>query len=313
MCAGEPFGPARRGQPFERIGHAGLGVAARAVRFLRERAAADLAQRPGIARGGRRPGDRASPASSARRRRQRRAATAVMIGAAAARIAVGAAIDPRQQREEPADQARDDHRANDLPFAGEVFQQLEEAEEIPLRPRDVASRRSDRRALRAAARRATRMRQQRDERRATTIVMSRAAWRGKNGVRRSGARRGPGRRSPAGASAPGAPTISSDERGGQEDDVRRVPPRQRQRADRRSAAQNAGDDLAGDRRQLRDVDRDDRRPVRALIPRQQVAGQREREDQRRAARAPTATSLRAAACTIRTRSRAACARPSRRR
>ena len=42
------------------------------------------------------------------------------------------------------------------------------------------------------------------------------------------------------------------------------------------------------RRQPRDVDRDDRRPVGALIPGQQVSGQREREDQpeQREARQP---------------------------
>ena len=68
---------------------------------------------------------------------------------------------------------------------------------------------------------------------------------------------------------------------GQEDDVRRVPARERQGADGRPAAQHAGDDLAGKRRQFRDVDRDDGRPVGALIPGEEIAGQREAEDERK--------------------------------
>src|SRR6476469_10075103 len=65
----------------------------------------------------------------------------------------------------------------------------------------------------------------------------------------------------------------------QEDDVRGVPARQRQRADRRAALQYTGHDVARARREPRDVDRDDCRPIRALIPWQEVSRQREREDQ----------------------------------
>jgi hypothetical protein len=60
--------------------------------------------------------------------------------------------------------------------------------------------------------------------------------------------------------------------------VHGVPAGQRQRADLRAAAQQRPDAHAEHRRVLRDVDRHDRRPVGALIPRQQIAGQAEGED-----------------------------------
>jgi hypothetical protein len=60
---------------------------------------------------------------------------------------------------------------------------------------------------------------------------------------------------------------------GQKDDVRAVPACKRERANGGPTAKNAGDDLTRDRRQLRNIDRDDSCPIRALIPGQQISGQ----------------------------------------
>ena len=74
-------------------------------------------------------------------------------------------------------------------------------------------------------------------------------------------------------------TIEQHEQGGQEDDVRGIPPRQRERADGRASLKDCGDRLPRHRLETRDVDRHDRRPIRALIPGQEIPGERERENE----------------------------------
>jgi len=61
--------------------------------------------------------------------------------------------------------------------------------------------------------------------------------------------------------------------------VRRVPAQQRQRAKIAAAAHHVRHLLSEERRAPRDVDRHGGRPVRLLIPRQQIAGEREAEDE----------------------------------
>ncbi len=70
--------------------------------------------------------------------------------------------------------------------------------------------------------------------------------------------------------------------------MRGIPTRQRQRADRRTALEHGSHRVTGNRRQPRNVDRHDRRPIGALVPGQQVSGQREgeHEPQERQAREP---------------------------
>jgi hypothetical protein len=70
----------------------------------------------------------------------------------------------------------------------------------------------------------------------------------------------------------------ADERGGQQKYVRRVPPQQRQRPERRTTLQQPGDLLAK-RPAARDVDRHGRCPIRLLIPRQQISSQSKAQDQ----------------------------------
>jgi quinol-cytochrome oxidoreductase complex cytochrome b subunit len=69
-----------------------------------------------------------------------------------------------------------------------------------------------------------------------------------------------------------------DQAGGQQEHVRRVPAHQRQRAEVGTAFHHVADEVADEGRASRDVQRDRRRPVRLLIPRQQVSGQREAEN-----------------------------------
>ena len=58
------------------------------------------------------------------------------VEASAPRIALGPAIEPRQQREERPDHCRQHDRPDDLEAAWEIFEQLEETKEVPLGPRD---------------------------------------------------------------------------------------------------------------------------------------------------------------------------------
>ena len=221
---------------------------------------------------------------------------------------VRSAVDPRQQREKHRSDAGHDHRADDFPLAGEVLQQLEEAEEVPLGPRDVAWRRSDRPAPRAAARRSrpTRPARRAPRRRrrcrappATDRKATAAPSRGRTGPEM------PWRRISTRCS-----DDERDEHRRQEDDVHGVPARQRQRADRGASLQDAGDDITRERRQLRDVDRDDRRPVGALIPRQEITGQRKRRAPgRSSARPDSQVSLARRLVRAEARPRAACAAP----
>ncbi len=68
-----------------------------------------------------------------------------------------------------------------------------------------------------------------------------------------------------------------DETCRQQEDVRRIPAQQRQRAQRFAAAQQTRHQLA-ERPAARHVDGDRGRPVRLLVPRQQIAAERERQD-----------------------------------
>ena len=181
-----------------------------------------------------------------------------------------------QQRKKRRHHAWKDDRADHFPLAWKILQQLEQPEEIPLGPRNVVGIGGIGRTLerRHAAPR------HRDDREKDDRDDDRVAERLVRVERKRPARLRTYRpRAALQAHEHEMRDDQPDQQRRQEDHVRGVPTRERQRTDRRSALEHCRHRITRDRRQPRDVDRDDRRPVRALIPRQQIPRQRESQDE----------------------------------
>ncbi len=190
-------------------------------------------------------------------------------------MAVGAAIQERQQQQR-ADNEPGNHDCRDrLEGPGKVLQQLEQAEEIPLGPRDVRRVRRIRNRVERNAHGQRERQQQGEHGRHRNRVLQRVVR-----VKRlwlSGAlSHGPGNAVP-----PHQVDVrhnEGDQRRRQQEDVRRVPPEQCQGPEVRPSPHDRREVLTDDGGAPRHVDRDRRRPVGFLIPWQQVARQREAED-----------------------------------
>ena len=242
---GEPFGAAGRRQPLERIGHPGLGsdTARSSLSATNERP--PISRSVHASRRRPRPGGRASRARSGRRRRRVQATTADMTSAALARIAIGTAIDPRQAARGMRRRGPERPSRRRLPTcrgststAGRARGNTTPAGECTSHRSGSAGPSSAGAPCHANAASAS-------------TTTRRPRCRARPGTDRSGIG-GPSR----GRTGPEIPcrristrcaTTSSTSDGWQEDHVHRVPARQRQRADRRAAAQHAGDDVAGAR------------------------------------------------------------------
>ena len=187
---------------------------------------------------------------------------------------LGPTVDPREQRKKYRSHAGHDERTDNLQAAGEILQQLEEAEEIPLGPRDVRGVGGIRRRL-ERRRSAECHHGQRGEHHTHRRDIARCV---KRVERRRGTFAWPKRaRDALAAHHCHVRGDQGNEHRREEDDVHGVPARQCQRADRGASLQDGGDGITRDRHQPRDVDRHDRRPIRTLIPWQEITSQRKTE------------------------------------
>ena len=171
---------------------------------------------------------------------------------------LGVAIEEGQGQQQGNDQPGQDVRSDDFEPAREILEQLEQTEEVPLGPRHVVAR-TGRRPVRASALPKSASREQRAEYRARHPVIARGVI-GKNIPTR------PAR----GVSGPDtrwrriSVQMHPDQPGQyhrQDDDVSRVPARQRQRSELGCRRGEMSARLARAGVSLRDVDRHDRGPV----------------------------------------------------
>src|SRR5688572_31123281 len=183
-------------------------------------------------------------------------------------------VQERKQEEKSDHHPRNHHRRNRLERAGEVLQKLEQTQEVPFRPGHIRGVRWVRDGVQRGPEEDRGGQQQPEYGSADDRVLERVV-----GIKRL--------RWPldvfqgAGDAVPAHQVQmrdnEQDQRRRQQEDVRRIPPQQRERAERLATHQHAGDELA-ERAVARDVDRHGRRPVRLLVPRQQIAAQRETQN-----------------------------------
>ena len=187
----------------------------------------------------------------------------------------GAAVEPRDEREKEYRETRKDRGADRLERALEVLQELKERQEVPL---GAGHGRRVRRIGEPFERRGM-PRREPEEREDDGENHGAVARRLEREERFSGVglRRRSRVRVPAQEQEMGADEGKREER--QQDDVERVEARQRRGPDGRPAGHEARRRRTDDGKRRRHLRPDDGRPVRLLVPREEIAREAESEDE----------------------------------